>query len=44
MLSMKPLAEVLTELQSRADCRFLLGSQLPAIPPGLQLPADLIAF
>jgi hypothetical protein len=41
---MKSLEAILAELQSRADCHFLSGGQLPTIPPALRLPTDLVAF
>lgn len=41
---MKPLDQILDELQRRGDCRFVRPTRLPALPSGLLLPSDLAAF
>lgn len=41
---MKSSDELIAELQARPDCHFRPATRLPAIPPGLQLPADVIRF
>ncbi len=41
---MKSFDDIITELQGRADCRFLPSTRFPVVPSGLQLPPDLIAF
>jgi hypothetical protein len=41
---MKPLDQILDELQRRDDCDFASATRLPALPSGLLLPADLLTF
>lgn len=41
---MKSLDEVIAELQGRVDCHFRPATRLPATPPNLRMPPDLIAF
>ena len=41
---MKPLDQVLDEMQRRDDCNFVSATRLPALPSGLLLPTDLAVF
>lgn len=41
---MRSLDDILDELQSRDDCAFLPATRLPAVPEGLKLPSDVVAF
>lgn len=41
---MRPLDDILNELQTRDDCNFRPATRLPALPDGLHLPPDLAAF
>jgi hypothetical protein len=42
--AMRPLDNILDELQFRDDCTFRPATRLPELPQGLRLPDDLSAF
>jgi hypothetical protein len=41
---MRTFDDILNELQTRDDCVFRPATRLPALPHGLQVPPDLVAF